>query len=80
MQTNNTRTFFRSDKQLGRFRGLFPSAKAKNSRRFKSTAYSVVVNTLLAFTLTACGGGDPEPEYGHKPPPVDCRERPEACR
>jgi hypothetical protein len=36
---------------------------------------------LVALLLAGCGGGDYEPEEDHtKPPPVNCAERPEACR
>lgn len=36
---------------------------------------------LLLALLTACGGGDPEPEDGRAfVGPPDCRAQPELCR
>lgn len=45
--------------------------------RFRAmTALAIVVWSMLL--LTACGGGDPEPEQ-QQPTPPDCRNHPEQC-
>jgi hypothetical protein len=42
----------------------------------------MVVAALLWTTLllTACGGGDPEPEPDVETPRVNCAQNPEACK
>lgn len=39
---------------------------------------TTLLAALLSAHLTACGGGDPEPQKTTQP--LDCREQPEACK
>jgi len=40
-----------------------------------------LISLMLALVLTACGGGGCNPcEPEQKPPAVDCKAKPEACK
>lgn len=61
--------------------GQETSARNAQEGTEMNTIRAAIAAALLVL-LTACGGGDPEPEDGHKPPPTNpCDEvpRPPAC-
>ncbi len=53
-----------------------PSAPAGPRTRLLVAA-ALLWTTVL---LTACGGGDPEPEHDVDTPRVNCAQHPEACK
>lgn len=54
-------------------------ALCRNARPAASLVKQLATALLLAATLAACGGGDPEPEPDVPTPGVDCKTNPKAC-